>query len=218
MKKLLSILIISLCVLFIQGNVFAQRESGNAWASPMISISYLNGGNDVVDYYGMEANVINSFAWGFDLGYDFNKMYMFISIEEENTNLDKDNQTLKIKTNNASLNFAYPLWQTKSQKFSLDFRLGVGVYGADISYAKEIAGNTRPLNESIKQNYNLFLPVGLTLNLFKTNKTIVRLSCLYRHSFDTGTTKYFGSDKKNSNYPFNKLGSLSLNLGCAFGI
>lgn len=218
MKKLLSILIISLCVLFIQGNVFAQRESGNAWASPMISISYLNGGNDVVDYYGMEANVINSFAWGFDLGYDFNKMYMFISIEEENTNLDKDNQTLKIKTNNASLNFACPLWQTKSQKFSLDFRLGVGVYGADISYAKEIAGNTRPLNESIKQNYNLFLPVGLTLNLFKTNKTIVRLSCLYRHSFDTGTTKYFGSDKKNSNYPFNKLGSLSLNLGCAFGI
>lgn len=217
MKKFLFIMIISLCFI-IQGKVFAQRESGNVWASPMISISSLNGGNDVIDYYGMEANVINSFAWGFDLGYDFNKMYMFISIEEEgSTSLDKNNSTLKIKTTNASLNFAYPLWQTKSQKFSLDFRLGVGLYNTEIDYAKE-TNNIKPLHESVEQNYNLFLPVGLTLNLFKTNKTIVRLSCFYRHSFDTGTTKYFGSDKKDSNYPFNELGSLSLNLGCAFGI
>lgn len=124
MKKFLFIMIISLCFVM-QGKVFAQRESGNVWASPMISISSLNGGNDVIDYYGMEANVINSFAWGFDLGYDFNKMYMFISIEEEgSTSLDKNNSTLKIKTTNASLNFAYPLWQTKSQKFSIDFRFG----------------------------------------------------------------------------------------------
>lgn len=218
-KSFLFLTIILFCTTIIvsQNKVFAQRENGNIWASIIISASSLNGGNDVIDYYGMDAKFINSIAWGFDFGYDFNKMYMFVSGEEETSNLDKDNSTLRIKTNTASFNVAYPLWQTKSQSFSIDFRLGVGIYGSDISYAKE-TNNIKPLYESIDQNYNLFVPVGLTFNLFKTNKNIVRLSCLYRHSFDTGTTKYFGSEKKDSNYPFNKLGSLSLTLGCAFGI
>lgn len=220
MKRLcLLFAVLLLCAISMQQNkVFAQRESGNVWASPLVSVSFINGGNDVIDYYGMESNFVNSFSWGLDLGYDFSKMYMFLSMEGEgSTSLDKNNSTLKIKTTNASFNFAYPLWQTKSQSFSIDFRLGVGFYNTEIDYAKEV-NDIRPLHESIEQNYNLFIPVGLTFNLFKTNQTIVRLSCLYRHSFDTGTTKYFGSEKKDSDYPFNKLGSLSLTLGCAIGI
>lgn len=117
MKKLqLFLSVLFVCAISMQQNkVFAQRESGNVWASPLVSVSFINGGNDVIDYYGMESNFVNSFSWGLDLGYDFSKMYMFLSMEGEwSTSLDKDNSTLKIKTTNASFNFAYPLWQTKS--------------------------------------------------------------------------------------------------------
>ncbi|MDO5759774.1 MAG: hypothetical protein Q4Q06_01960 [Bacteroidota bacterium] len=226
MKK--AVFFVCLFSLLIQGNVFAQREKGNVWASPLVGASLFNDNNKVIEFYDCEANVVNSFSWGFNLGYDFSKSYIFLSLEEEGTRLDADNDiSLKIKTTNISFNFAYPLWQSKSQKFSVDFRLGVGIYNTDILFAQEkefvatpmYTGTTTILiNQSIEQNYNLFIPVGLTVNLFKLNNTSVMFSCLYRHSFDIGRTKVFGSDKKNTDYAFNKLGSLYLNLGCAIGI
>ena len=203
---------------FFQGEASAQNESGNVWVSPFVGMSALNGDNDVIDKFGCDANVLNSYNLGYELGYDFGKLYMFFGLEEEYTDLAKDDVSLGIKTTNVNVNLAYPLWRSNSQRFSLDFRLGVGMYNSNIEYAKETVENVPPVQSIVKQKYNLYLPVGLSFNLFKSGSSSAKINVLYRHSFDTGTTKYFGSDSKLSDYAFNKLGSLYITVGYTFGI
>lgn len=195
-----------------------RLKSGNVWVSPFVGMSALNGDNDVIDKFGCDANVLNSYNLGYELGYDFGKLYMFFGLEEEYTDLAKDDVSLGIKTTNVNINLAYPLWRSNSQRFSLDFRLGVGMYNSNIEYAKEAVENVPPVQSIVKQKYNLYLPVGLSFNLFKSGSSAAKINVLYRHSFDTGTTKFFGSDSKLSDYAFNKLGSLYITVGYTFGI
>lgn len=213
MKKYVFIL---LSIVFVQV-VVAQRESGSVWVTPFVSTSLLNNGNDMIDYYGCDAKVLNSAGWGYELGYNFNRLYMFLSIGEEFTNLSKNDVSLDIKTWDLSYNFAYPLWRSNSQRFSMDLRLGIGLYNSNIDYAKEIS-NLKPINEIVKQRYNLYLPVGVSFNLYQNSRSCAKINLLYRHSFDTGNTKYFGSDKKISDFPLNKLGSLQITVGYTIGI
>ncbi len=217
-KTALYAVALSSMAFFFQGEASAQNESLNVWVSPFIGMSALNGGNDVIEKYGCDAKVLNSYSLGYELGYDFGKLYMFFGLEEEYTDLAKNDVSLDIKTTNVNVNLAYPLWRSNSQRFSLDFRLGVGMYNSEIEYAKEVVGNIRPFQSIVKQKYNLYLPVGFSFNLFKSNNSAAKINLLYRHSFDTGTTKYFGSDSKLSDYPFNKLGSLYITVGYTFGI
>lgn len=218
MKTHILIAFLCLTVAIQHGNLSAQNESGNVWVSPFVGMSALNGDNDVIDKFGCDANVLNSYSLGYELGYDFGKLYMFFGLEEEYTDLAKDDVSLGIKTTNVNVNLAYPLWRSNSQRFSLDFRLGVGMYNSNIEYAKEAVENVPPVQSIVKQKYNLYLPVGLSFNLFKSGSSAAKINVLYRHSFDTGTTKFFGSDSKLSDYAFNKLGSLYITVGYTFGI
>lgn len=218
MKTHILIAFLCLTVAIQHGNLSAQNENGNVWVSPFVGMSALNGGNDVIDKFGCDANVLNSYSLGYELGYDFGKLYMFFGLEEEYTDLAKDDVSLGIKTTNVNVNLAYPLWRNNSQRFSLDFRLGVGMYNSNIEYAKETVENVPPVQSIVKQKYNLYLPVGLSFNLFKSGSSAAKINVLYRHSFDTGTTKFFGSDSKLSDYAFNKLGSLYITVGYTFGI
>ena len=218
MKKHILIAFLCLTVAIQYGNLSAQNERGNVWVSPFVGMSALNGDNDVIDKFGCDANVLNSYSLGYELGYDFGKLYMFFGLEEEYTDLAKDDVSLGIKTTNVNVNLAYPLWRSNSQRFSLDFRLGVGMYNSNIEYAKETVENVPPVQSIVKQKYNLYLPVGLSFNLFKSGSSAAKINVLYRHSFDTGTTKFFGSDSKLSDYAFNKLGSLYITVGYTFGI
>lgn len=218
MKTHILIAFLCLTVAIQHGNLSAQNESGNVWVSPFVGMSALNGDNDVIDKFGCDANVLNSYSLGYELGYDFGKLYMFFGLEEEYTDLAKDDVSLGIKTTNVNVNLAYPLWRSNSQRFSLDFRLGVGMYNSNIEYAKETVENVPPVQSIVKQKYNLYLPVGLSFNLFKSGSSAAKINVLYRHSFDTGTTKFFGSDSKLSDYAFNKLGSLYITVGYTFGI
>lgn len=218
MKTHILIAFLCLTVAIQHGNLSAQNESGNVWVSPFVGMSALNGDNDVIDKFGCDANVLNSYSLGYELGYDFGKLYMFFGLEEEYTDLAKDDVSLGIKTTNVNVNLAYPLWRSNSQRFSLDFRLGVGMYNSNIEYAKEAVENIPPVQSIVKQKYNLYLPVGLSFNLFKSGSSSAKINVLYRHSFDTGTTKFFGSDSKLSDYAFNKLGSLYITVGYTFGI
>lgn len=218
MKTHILIAFLCLTVAIQHGNLSAQNESGNVWVSPFVGMSALNGDNDVIDKFGCDANVLNSYSLGYELGYDFGKLYMFFGLEEEYTDLAKDDVSLGIKTTNVNINLAYPLWRSNSQRFSLDFRLGVGMYNSNIEYAKEAVENVPPVQSIVKQKYNLYLPLGLSFNLFKSGSSSAKINVLYRHSFDTGTTKFFGSDSKLSDYAFNKLGSLYITVGYTFGI
>lgn len=217
-KTALCAVALSSMTFFFQGEASAQNKSGNVWVSPFVGMSALNSGNDVIDKFGCDANVLNSYSLGYELGYDFGKLYMFFGLEEEYTDLAKDDVSLGIKTTNVNINLAYPLWRSNSQRFSLDFRLGVGMYNSNIEYAKEAVENIPPVQSIVKQKYNLYLPVGLSFNLFKSGSSSAKINVLYRHSFDTGTTKFFGSDSKLSDYAFNKLGSLYITVGYTFGI
>lgn len=217
-KTALCAVALSSMAFFFQREASAQNESGNVWVSPFVGMSALNGDNDVIDKFGCDANVLNSYSLGYELGYDFGKLYMFFGLEEEYTDLAKDDVSLGIKTTNVNVNLAYPLWRSNSQRFSLDFRLGVGMYNSNIEYAKETVENVPPVQSIVKQKYNLYLPVGLSFNLFKSGSSSAKINVLYRHSFDTGTTKFFGSDSKLSDYAFNKLGSLYITVGYTFGI
>lgn len=217
-KTALCAVALSSMAFFFHGEAAAQNESGNVWVSPFVGMSALNGDNDVIDKFGCDANVLNSYSLGYELGYDFGKLYMFFGLEEEYTDLAKDDVSLGIKTTNVNINLAYPLWRSNSQRFSLDFRLGVGMYNSNIEYAKEAVENVLPVQSIVKQKYNLYLPVGLSFNLFKSGSSAAKINVLYRHSFDTGTTKFFGSDSKLSDYAFNKLGSLYITVGYTFGI
>ncbi len=217
-KTALSALALSALFFAFGEKVSAQNESGSVWVSPFVGMSALNSGNNVIEHYACDAKILNSYSFGYELGYNFSKLYMFFGLEEEYTEAGKDNLSLNMQTTNVSFNLAYPLWQNNSQSFSLDLRLGLGMYNGKIEYAKEINENTPPVQEIAKQKYNLFLPVGLSLNLFKTNTSAAKINLLYRHSFDTGTTKHFGSDAKLPDYAFNKLGSLYITVGYTFGI
>ena len=200
-------------IALIGGCLFAQ-ENG-VWVSPYVGLSTLNNDNKVADLYGGKSNVLNSCSAGFELGYTFNNLYLFVSVEDEFVNMSDDDVCIESSVNSVAINAGYPIWKIGSNGCSLDARIGFGLYNSKIEKAnKVIALGT----EIVKQNYNLFIPVGLTLNVPVSTGINSRMSLLYRQSIETGSSKYFGTDEPYNNYPFNKLGSLYFSIGFTFGI
>lgn len=197
----------------IGGCLFAQKNE--VWVSPYVGLSTLNNDNKVADLYGGKSNVLNSCSAGFELGYTFNNLYLFVSVEDEFVNMSDDDVCIESSVNSVAINAGYPIWKIGSNGCSLDARIGFGLYNSKIEKAnKVIALGT----EIVKQNYNLFIPVGLTLNVPVSTGINSRMSLLYRQSIETGSSKYFGTDEPYNNYPFNKLGSLYFSIGFTFGI
>ena len=193
--------------------LFAQKNE--VWVSPYVGLSTLNNDNKVADLYGGKSNVLNSCSAGFELGYTFNNLYLFVSVEDEFVNMSDDDVCIESSVNSVAINAGYPIWKIGSNGCSLDARIGFGLYNSKIEKAnKVIALGT----EIVKQNYNLFIPVGLTLNVPVSTGINSRMSLLYRQSIETGSSKYFGTDEPYNNYPFNKLGSLYFSIGFTFGI
>lgn len=208
-KKLCAFAFIAL----IGGCLFAQKNE--VWVSPYVGLSTLNNDNKVADLYGGKSNVLNSCSAGFELGYTFNNLYLFVSVEDEFVNMSDDDVCIESSVNSVAINAGYPIWKIGSNGCSLDARIGFGLYNSKIEKAnKVIALGT----EIVKQNYNLFIPVGLTLNVPVSTGINSRMSLLYRQSIETGSSKYFGTDEPYNNYPFNKLGSLYFSIGFTFGI
>lgn len=200
-------------IALIGGCLFAQENGG--WVSPYVGLSTLNNDNKVADLYGGKSNVLNSCSAGFELGYTFNNLYLFVSVEDEFVNMSDDDVCIESSVNSVAINAGYPIWKIGSNGCSLDARIGFGLYNSKIEKAnKVIALGT----EIVKQNYNLFIPVGLTLNVPVSTGINSRMSLLYRQSIETGSSKYFGTDEPYNNYPFNKLGSLYFSIGFTFGI
>lgn len=200
-------------IALIGGCLFAQKNE--VWVSPYVGLSTLNNDNKVADLYGGKSNVLNSCSAGFELGYTFNNLYLFVSIEDEFVNMSDDDVCIESSVNSVAINAGYPIWKIGSNGCSLDARIGFGLYNSKIEKAdKVIALGT----EIVKQNYNLFIPVGLTLNVPVSTGINSRMSLLYRQSIETGSSKYFGTDEPYNNYPFNKLGSLYFSIGFTFGI
>ena len=200
-------------IALIGGCLFAQKNE--VWVSPYVGLSTLNNDNKVADLYGGKSNVLNSCSAGFELGYTFNNLYLFVSVEDEFVNMSDDDVCIESSVNSVAINAGYPIWKIGSNGCSLDARIGFGLYNSKIEKAnKVIALGT----EIVKQNYNLFIPVGLTLNVPVSTGINSRMSLLYRQSIETGSSKYFGTDEPYNNYPFNKLGSLYFSIGFTFGI
>ena len=200
-------------IALIGGCLFAQKNE--VWVSPYVGLSTLNNDNKVADLYGGKSNVLNSCSAGFELGYTFNNLYLFVSVEDEFVNMSDDDVCIESSVNSGTINAGYPIWKIGSNGCSLDARIGFGLYNSKIEKAnKVIALGT----EIVKQNYNLFIPVGLTLNVPVSTGINSRMSLLYRQSIETGSSKYFGTDEPYNNYPFNKLGSLYFSIGFTFGI
>ena len=200
-------------IALIGGCLFAQKNE--VWVSPYVGLSTLNNDNKVADLYGGKSNVLNSCSAGFELGYTFNNLYLFVSVEDEFVNMSDDDVCIESSVNSVAINAGYPIWKIGSNGCSLDARIGFGLYNSKIEKAnKVIALGT----EIVKQNYNLFIPVGLTLNVPVSTGINSRMSLLYRQSIETGSSKYFGTDESYNNYPFNKLGSLYFSIGFTFGI
>lgn len=200
-------------IALIGGCLFAQKNE--VWVSPYVGLSTLNNDNKVADLYGGKSNVLNSCSAGFELGYTFNNLYLFVSVEDEFVNMSDDDVCIESSVNSVAINAGYPIWKIGSNGCSLDARIGFGLYNSKIEKAnKVIALGT----EIVKQNYNLFIPVGLTLNVPISTGINSRMSLLYRQSIETGSSKYFGTDEPYNNYPFNKLGSLYFSIGFTFGI
>ena len=200
-------------IALIGGCLFAQENGG--WVSPYVGLSTLNNDNKVADLYGGQSKVLNSWSAGFELGYTFNNLYLFVSVEDEFVNMSDDDVCIESSVNSVAINAGYPIWKIGSNGCSLDARIGFGLYNSKIEKAnKVIALGT----EIVKQNYNLFIPVGLTLNVPVSTGINSRMSLLYRQSIETGSSKYFGTDEPYNNYPFNKLGSLYFSIGFTFGI
>ena len=74
-KKLCAFAFIAL----IGGCLFAQKNE--VWVSPYVGLSTLNNDNKVADLYGGKSNVLNSWSAGFELGYTFNNLYLFVSVK-----------------------------------------------------------------------------------------------------------------------------------------
>lgn len=200
-------------IALIGGCLFAQKNE--VWVSPYVGLSTLNNDNKVADLYGGKSNVLNSCSAGFELGYTFNNLYLFVSVEDEFVNMSDDDVCIESSVNSVAISAGYPIWKIGSNGCSLDARIGFGLYNSKIEKAnKVIALGT----EIVKQNYNLFIPVGLTLNVPVSTGINSRMSLLYRQSIETGSSKYFGTDEPYNNYPFNKLGSLYFSIGFTFGI
>ena len=200
-------------IALIGGCLFAQKNE--VWVSPYVGLSTLNNDNKVADLYGGKSNVLNSCSAGFELGYTFNNLYLFVSVEDEFVNMSDDDVCIESSVNSVAINAGYPIWKIGSNGCFLDARIGFGLYNSKIEKAyKVIALGT----EIVKQNYNLFIPVGLTLNVPVSTGINSRMSLLYRQSIETGSSKYFGTDEPYNNYPFNKLGSLYFSIGFTFGI
>lgn len=198
-------------------SIAQQSEKGEVWASPMAGVSTLNGNNKVLKHCKMDANAISSGVAGFELGYNFTRAYMFFSLEEEVSSMSDDISRLKINSTNVSVNFAYPVWRSAARKYSFDVRVGVGMYNSEMTFATT-AWNIPVGTEVVEQRYNMFVPVGLTFVSKFTEDSKLRVSLIYRHSFDTGTNKLFGAFDMDSDYPLNKLSSLYLTVGYSFGI
>lgn len=203
-------------IALIGGCLFAQENGG--WVSPYVGLSTLNNDNKVADFYGGQSKVLNSCSMGYELGYRFGYLSSFISIAEENTDMSKDSRCLKTKATTIELNFAYPIVIFgKNASCFIEARIGVGVYNDRIETTKIVAD--LPIETSIvQQNYNLMIPVGLSLNVPIRNHVFFKSNLLYRYSIDTGKSKFFGGSSAISDYPFDKLGSLYLTIGLGIGI
>lgn len=211
-KKLCAFAFIAL----IGGCLFAQENGG--WVSPYVGLSTLNNDSKVADFYGGQSKVLNSWSMGYELGYRFGYLSSFISIAEESADMSKDSRCLKTKATTIELNFAYPIVIFgKNASCVIEARVGVGVYNDRIETTKIVAGV--PTETSIvQQNYNLMIPVGLSLNVPIRNHVFFKSNLLYRYSIDTGKSKFFGGSSAISDYPFDKLGSLYLTIGLGIGI
>lgn len=199
-------------------SIAQQSEKGEVWASPMAGISTLNGDSKVCDRYGVDANALSSYSGGFELGYNFSKSaYMFFTLEDERASMSEQNKHFELNSINASYNFAYTFLRSSNGRFDIGARVGVGVYNSRINFASELL-DVPVETKIVTQNWNVYLPVGLTFESKFTENSKLRVSLLYRHSFDTGTSKNFGVEKTISDYPFNKLSSFYLTVGYTFGI
>lgn len=204
-------------IALIGGCLFAQENGG--WVSPYVGLSTLNNDNKVADLYGGQSKVLNSWSMGYELGYRFgNNLSFFTSIAEENADMSKDSRCLKTKATTIELNFAYPIVIFgKNAACFIEARIGVGVYNDRIETTKIVAD--LPTETSIvQQNYNLMIPMGLSLNVPIRNHVFFKSNLLYRYSIDTGKSKFFGGSSAISDYPFDKLGSLYLTIGLGVGI
>ena len=139
--------------------------------------------------------------------------------------LEKFEHNLDILSTSIGINAAYKFWKSHSSWFSMDFRLGFGFYGSKITYANSnpVPPTTEPMaygvfNSVANQDFNLYLPVGFSFNLFEFDNSKAVIHLVYRHSFDTGTTRIFGGNDKLSDYPFNKLNSLYVSVGYTFAL
>lgn len=208
-------IIACICFALICGKSIAQQGSGESWFSLYVNVPMINTNSDVMELYGCDAQFVNSIGWGLELGYNFNnKLSMFLDGAMENSfDIEKDGNHLNMSTDAASLNLMYALWKNEAKRFSINLRLGFGFYNTKIDYAREIVGDIKPYNEIVRQDYNLYLPVGLSFRFWDTGRNSLHADLVYRQSFDTGTTKYFGVDNEISNMPCNKLSALSLNIG-----
>lgn len=215
---------IVLATMFFMMGQYGFAQKGAVWVNPFVGISCLNVDNSVFKTYGCDKDAVVSSTIGFDLGYNIiDRLSVFVNLEAEDTYVEKFENSLDIESANIGINAAYKFWKSSSSRFSMDFRLGLGIYSSKITYANSnpVPPATEPMaygvfNSVANQDFNLYLPVGFSFNMFETSNSTARINLLYRHSFDTGTTRIFGGNDKLSDYPFHKLNSLYVNVGYTF--
>lgn len=217
---------IVLATMFFMMGQYGFAQKGAVWVNPFIGISYLNVDNSVFKTYGCDKDAVVSSFVGYDLGYNITDRFsVFFDFGLESVGLEKFEHNLDILSTSIGINAAYKFWKSHSSWFSMDFRLGFGFYGSKITYANSnpVPPTTEPMaygvfNSVANQDFNLYLPVGFSFNLFEFDNSKAVIHLVYRHSFDTGTTRIFGGNDKLSDYPFNKLNSLYVSVGYTFAL
>lgn len=209
-------IIIITIVLFSSFELFAQDVE--CWLTPQVGTSILAQDNKVKTKLGLEEEFSIAGIYGFEFGCTYKNLDMFFDFAEEHSSFKSNDKTLGITSLTTSINFAYPFYKTEKIVFSA--RLGFGCFINDIKFGGKVnvVGLIDPFINSIyKQKYNIYIPIGISMQIKQSENHSVKMGLYYRQSIETGGTKLFGGDSVKD-FPLHKLNALVFNIGYTFRI
>lgn len=189
----------------------ALAQPVDCWFTLQVGTSMVAPDNNVKTELGLEKDFGIAGVLGFEFGFTYKNLDVFIDISEEEAFFKSNDRSLKTESMNISLNFAYPFY--KNDRYAFAAELGLGTFLNDIKYGGGLVFN----NLIYDQKYNLYIPAGVSMRIKQGESHSVKMGLYYRHSIETGSTKLFGGDKVD-NFPLYKLNSLLFKIGYVFAI